>query len=156
MTIGMRHSHLSNGGYSIDQKLLGKEFTPMVERLKCGELTACGRRALTQSEVVATQDPPSACADCPLAAHYGGRGAMTVRLEHGGKVYGLLSASIPAHLTADAEPSIPAASFPELLSSFTTCWDTTRPTRDLGRQFVEFIAEPRLCERSGPELDGHQ
>jgi PAS domain S-box-containing protein len=85
---------------------LGEEFTPIVERLKCGELTACGRRALTQSEVVVTQDPPSACADCPLAMNYGGRGALTVRLEHGGKVYGLLSASIPAHLTTDREEQV--------------------------------------------------
>jgi PAS domain S-box-containing protein len=85
---------------------LGKEFPPMVERLKRGELTACGRRALTQSEVVVTEDPPSACADCPLSATYGGRGAMTVRLEHGGKVYGLLSVSIPAHLTTDREEQV--------------------------------------------------
>jgi PAS domain S-box-containing protein/putative nucleotidyltransferase with HDIG domain len=85
---------------------LGEEFTPMVERLKRGELTACGRRALTQSEVVVTQDPPSACADCPLAMNYGGRGALTIRWEHGGKVYGLLSAAIPAHLTADREEQV--------------------------------------------------
>jgi PAS domain S-box-containing protein len=84
----------------------GEEFTLMVERLKRGELTACGRRALTQSGVVATEDPPSACADCPLSATYGGRGAMIVRMEHGRKVYGLLSASIPAHLTADREEQI--------------------------------------------------
>jgi PAS domain S-box-containing protein len=82
---------------------LGEGFTPLGEQLKRGELTACGRRALTQSEVVVTEDPLSTCADCPLAANYGGRGALTVRLEHGGKVYGLLSASIPAHLAADRE-----------------------------------------------------
>lgn len=85
---------------------LGEKFTPLVERLKRGELTACGRRALSQSGVVVTEDPLSTCADCPLSAHYGGRGVLTVRLEHGGKVYGLLSASIPAHLTADREEQI--------------------------------------------------
>jgi len=80
-------------------------FLPLLERLK-RELTACGRRALSQSGVAATDDPPSACADCPLSASYAGRGAMTVRLEHGGKVYGLLSASIPAHLIADREEQV--------------------------------------------------
>jgi PAS domain S-box-containing protein len=34
---------------------------------------------------------------------YGDRGAMTVRLGYGGKVYGLLSISIPRDLTADEE-----------------------------------------------------
>ena len=82
---------------------LGEEFLSMVEQLKRGELTACGRRALRQSEVVVTEAPASTCTDCPLAKEYGGRGAMTVRLEYDGKVYGLLSASIPAHLAAEEE-----------------------------------------------------
>ncbi len=82
---------------------LGEQFLPLARRLKHGKLTVCGRSALAQAEVVVTEDPPSACADCPLAANYAGRGAMTVRLEHGGKVYGLLSISIPAHLAADEE-----------------------------------------------------
>jgi len=85
---------------------LGKDFTPMVKRLKRGELTACGQEALSQSGVVVTEDPPSACAGCPLSANYGGRGALTVRLAHGGKIYGLLSASIPTHLTADEEEQV--------------------------------------------------
>lgn len=50
-----------------------------------------------------TEDPTSACVDCPLSAKYRGRGAMTVRLEHGGKVYGLLSLSIPRALIAGEE-----------------------------------------------------
>jgi len=82
---------------------LGEAFSPMVEQLKRGELTACGQRALARRGIVVTDDPLSACADCPLSAKYAGRGAMTVRLEHDGKAYGLLSVSIPAHLTADEE-----------------------------------------------------
>jgi len=81
----------------------GEDFLPVVERLKRGELTACGRRALSQPDVVVTEDPLSACADCPLAVNCGGREAMTVRLEYGGKVYGLSSISIPADFTADEE-----------------------------------------------------
>jgi len=82
---------------------LGEEFLPLVEQLKRGELTACGQRALRQSGVVAIADPPSTCADCPLADKCGGKGAMTVRLEYGGKVYGLMSVSIPADFIADEE-----------------------------------------------------
>jgi len=82
---------------------LGDEFLLMVEQLKRGELIVCGRRALKQSEVLVTKDPLSTCAGCPLADRYGGRGAMTVRLEHEGKVYGLLSVSVPRDLATDEE-----------------------------------------------------
>ena len=82
---------------------LGKAFLPMVKRLKRGELSICGQRALSQSNVVVTEDPFSSCNDCPLANNYSSRGAFTIRLEHGGKVYGLLTASIPTALTTDEE-----------------------------------------------------
>jgi PAS domain S-box-containing protein len=82
---------------------LGEDFLPLVERLKRGELTDCGQRALKHSGGIVTQDPSFTCADCPLSSMYGDRGAMTVRLGYGGKVYGLLSISIPRDLTADEE-----------------------------------------------------
>lgn len=82
---------------------LGSSFLPMVERLKRGELTACGQQALKQSEAVVTEDPASICTDCPLSRNYVGRGAATVRLEYGGKVYGFLSVSIPIELAVDIE-----------------------------------------------------
>ncbi len=82
---------------------LGKQFLPMVEMLKRGELTDCGRKALRQLNVVITKDPHSICSDCPLSSSYSGRGAMTVRLEYDKKVYGLLSVSIPRELSADEE-----------------------------------------------------
>jgi PAS domain S-box-containing protein len=81
----------------------GQDFSPLVERLKRGELTDCVQKALKQSGGVVTKDPFSTCTDCPLSSMYGGRGAVTVRLEYGGKVYGLLSVSIPRDLTADEE-----------------------------------------------------
>lgn len=82
---------------------LGDDFLPMIERLKRGELPACGQRALSEPGIVVTQDPLSTCADCPLADKYDGRWAMTIRLEHGGKLYGLLCVSLPGELTADEE-----------------------------------------------------
>ncbi len=82
---------------------LGEAFWPLLDRLKRGELTACGREALKQPEAVVIPDVPSTCGDCPLVDRYGGRGAMTVRLEHGGKVYGLFSVSIPRHLAGDED-----------------------------------------------------
>jgi len=82
---------------------LGKEFLPMAERLKRGEPTACGRRALGQENAVVTEDPSVSCTDCPLSGRCAGRGAVTIRLEYGAKVYGLLSASVPASFATDEE-----------------------------------------------------
>jgi len=85
---------------------LGGDFLPMVEKLKRGELTSCGRGALSQSGIVVIEDPPSSCGDCPLSDKYRGRAAVTARLEHEGKVYGLLSLSLPGRLAADQEEQI--------------------------------------------------
>jgi len=82
---------------------LGEDFLPLVERLRRGEFSGCGQKALLQSGVIVTADPASTCTDCPLSAKYGGWGAMTTRLEYGGRVYGLMSLSVPAHLIANKE-----------------------------------------------------
>ena len=82
---------------------LGKNFLPMVERMKRGKLTDCGHKAFKQSDVVVTKDPFSTCTDCPLSAMYSGRGAMTAGLEYSGKIYGLLCVSIPSDFVSDEE-----------------------------------------------------
>jgi len=82
---------------------LGDTFKPLADLLKAGTLTSCGTKALTQQGVVVTRDPHTTCTDCPLSNHYKGRGAMTVRLEHQGSIYGLLSASIPRAFLDDQE-----------------------------------------------------
>jgi CheY-like chemotaxis protein len=82
---------------------LGENFLPIVNQLKRGKFTACAQKALKQSEVIATEDPISTCADCPLAKLYAGRGALTVRLEYNGKTCGLLSVSIPRDFVGDEE-----------------------------------------------------
>jgi PAS domain S-box-containing protein len=82
---------------------LGEEFLPLVAQFKRGKMTQCGCRALGQPGVVLTQDPVSDCADCPLSKKYVGRSAITLRMEHGGKTYGILSVSIPADVVTDKE-----------------------------------------------------
>ena len=85
---------------------LGKKFISMKKRLKRGELTACAKKALVQTEVVATENPSSECSDCPLAKTYTGRGGLTVRLEYRGKVYGLMSTSVPVEYVLDKEEHV--------------------------------------------------
>ncbi|MBW2596211.1 MAG: PAS domain S-box protein, partial [Deltaproteobacteria bacterium] len=82
---------------------LGKDFLPMVEMLKEGEFTTCGKDALSQQGVVIIEDPASACADCAFSDMYPGRNAMIIRLEYGKKIYGLLSVSIPADFILNEE-----------------------------------------------------
>jgi len=82
---------------------LGKDFLPMIKRLEHGDLTKCCKRAIIQPEVVLTEDPVSTCRDCPLSVNYADRGALTVRLAHNEKVYGILSASIPRDFLSDKE-----------------------------------------------------
>ncbi len=82
---------------------LGNSFLPLVARLRNGELTDCARKALSRSDPVVTVDPISTCRDCPLSAGYGGRGAMTIRLEHEGRICGIVSVSVPRNLAKDKE-----------------------------------------------------
>lgn len=82
---------------------IGRDFAELVERMRRGELPDCGRRALEGPEPVIVVDPASACPECRFAAGYHRKGAMTVRLGYGGRVYGLLSVALPADFAADEE-----------------------------------------------------
>jgi len=82
---------------------LDKDFSAIVERLKKGEMIHCVKKARMQSEIVVTKDPLSSCTDCPLAKTYRGRAGFAGRLEHDGKMYGVLTVSIPGDFVADEE-----------------------------------------------------
>jgi len=96
---------LHNSGKLITtaQAGLGKDFLPLVEQFENGKLTPCGEKALAQSGLVITENPSSTCRDCSLSTKSAGRGAMTVRLEHGAKIFGLASVSIPRDIIRDKE-----------------------------------------------------
>lgn len=72
-----------------------KNLRLMIERMRRGELPKCAEVALTQAKAVVIADPLSVCAGCPL---YDDECAMTVRLEHAGKVYGLLTVAVTKDL----------------------------------------------------------
>jgi len=82
---------------------LGDDFQPMLDRFKRGKLMHCVRLTKEQSGVFVIQDQSSACGDCPLAGNFQDRAAATIRLEYEGKVYGLMSVAIPAHVAEDKE-----------------------------------------------------
>ncbi|NQT26753.1 PAS domain S-box protein [candidate division KSB1 bacterium] len=82
---------------------LGKDILPMMERIKEGNFTTCASKALKQSGIMITENPHAACKDCPLSEKYAGRGAMTTRLECHGKIYGIMSVSIPTEFANDEQ-----------------------------------------------------
>ena len=82
---------------------VGEDFAAVIKRLERGELTECAKKALSSSEVQMIGKPLVDCGDCPLADTYSGRSALVKRLEHEGKVYGILAASIPQELASDEE-----------------------------------------------------
>ena len=76
---------------------------PVVEMMKRGGFTLCGARALEQPVVVVTDDVASECDDCPLADACPTLACMTTSLKSSGRVYGILSVSIPAKVASDAD-----------------------------------------------------
>ena len=85
---------------------LGKAFQPLNEQLKHGVLPVCWKLASSQAGVVAIQDQRTTCGDCPLVEKYGNKGTMVTRLEYEGKVYGLVSVSIPTRMVMDEEEQV--------------------------------------------------
>lgn len=82
---------------------MDEAFSSLLEKLKRGELPRCARGAMAKDGVFTIDDINTECVDCPLAKRYRDSGAMSSRLEHGGKFYGLLTVSIPINLIADKE-----------------------------------------------------
>jgi PAS domain S-box-containing protein len=80
---------------------LGEKFFLMITWLRSGKLTHCARRTLERSDMVVIEDPFHACHDCPLSENYVNRGAMSIRLEHNKKVYGILTVSVPNDFISD-------------------------------------------------------
>jgi PAS domain S-box-containing protein len=82
---------------------LGEAFAPVAEALKRGELPPCGQEVLEQAGVLSLDVSPDTCPDCPLVASHGSRLALGTRLDHGGRVYGLLVVSFPEGFALDEE-----------------------------------------------------
>ncbi len=78
-------------------------FDAMRTGLKSGAYPAYVRRTLNQDRITVVEDPVSECPDCPLSELYATRAGFARRLEHGGKVFGLLAVSVPSRYAPDRE-----------------------------------------------------
>ncbi len=81
---------------------LGESFASLCKAPESGELPHCMRDVLAKFEVITVEHTAATRRDCPLAEVYPGAAVMATRLEQGGKVYGLLSVSLPGEM-ADSE-----------------------------------------------------
>ena len=81
----------------------GDDFQSMAERLRNCEIPTCIQSLLIQPGAVIIKDPSITCSDCFMSDKYHGREAISTRLEYGGKIYGLLSASIPVDFATHEE-----------------------------------------------------
>jgi len=82
---------------------VGEPFLSLVEQWKRGELPYCARATLSQADVLTVEDSRAVCAGCPLSDIYTGKSCIAVRLEHDGRVYGLLELSFSRQFAASEE-----------------------------------------------------
>ncbi|MBN1291951.1 MAG: PAS domain S-box protein [Candidatus Latescibacteria bacterium] len=78
-------------------------FDILTKRIERGNFPSCMRRALECDTVVVFEDPKTECTDCPLSTEYGDHTRLSCRINHGDKIYGILSVSVPAIYAKDKE-----------------------------------------------------
>lgn len=72
----------------------GDEFRKFRKQMSQGIFNECSLRALGNKNTVYIENLPDECRNCPLLNQHPGTKAMTIQIEHNGKLYGLLSANI--------------------------------------------------------------
>ncbi len=84
-----------------------EEFLQVEARMRLGELPDCARQAIGQSEVIMVRNPSSvgACNSCPLLNRCNGGETLTIRLDAGETICGLLSVALPPNLAAGGAES---------------------------------------------------
>ncbi len=76
------------------------DFSPIVDGIKKGNLPPCVEKALKKNQVIVIEDPKK-CVGCQMYERSLNYGAMAIRLEYAGNVYGVLCASLPKEILAD-------------------------------------------------------
>jgi len=89
--------------YAFAQAGLGDSFAVFKERLRSNSVPDRISKALTQREVLSTEDHHVLCKDCALNNRCQSGRTITARLEYGDGIYGLISASVPEKLLVKEE-----------------------------------------------------
>jgi len=85
------------------QAALGEDFKSISDIFKSGETVVCCQRVMKQPDVVITDAPSTICGNCPLVTGYQNRGAISTKLACNGKIYGMITLSVPAAMLFDPE-----------------------------------------------------
>jgi PAS domain S-box-containing protein len=80
-----------------------KEFPNLIDSMKRGEMPQCVKKALSNKQVVITQNPEATCRGCPALCGNSDTSSITARLEIEGNIYGVLCSSTSSKLIQDAE-----------------------------------------------------
>jgi len=70
-------------------------FTIFEEHLKQGKYPLCIKKAFQEKGAIVIDNVSDSCHDCPLYSGHVGRANLSGRIQHGDKLYGMLSVSIP-------------------------------------------------------------
>ena len=80
-----------------------KDISRFCEDVMSGDLPPCTRNALAQNDIFVVVDRSMVCGNCPLNSACTGREVAVIRIEHAGRLFGLLVVSLAADVTADEE-----------------------------------------------------
>jgi PAS domain S-box-containing protein len=80
-----------------------KRIAPLLEQFGSTRQPSCVQRARETGQVLSITNPPRQCHDCPLAPGSAERGSLVRRLEHEGRIFGLLCVSAPPRFVEDPE-----------------------------------------------------
>jgi PAS domain S-box-containing protein len=89
--------------FSASSSGLADPYRGVAEQLLAGGSVPCLTRALASSGVVVMEQPRGNCTACPMASPYRGDKALAVRLDQGGRTFGVLSAALTEGAVPDEE-----------------------------------------------------
>jgi PAS domain S-box-containing protein len=82
------------------------KFQPMADMLTNGTLPLCVQRSMYRRGIIITKDPKIECAGCPLSTQFDDKGRMTIGINPGGRLRGMLSVAIPEDLIGDRDEEV--------------------------------------------------
>ena len=82
---------------------LGEDVPRFCEHVMSGDPPPCIRNALTQKDCVVIVDKSSVCGDCFFKSAGAGKRVVSIRVEHTGRLFGLLTILLAADVAVDDE-----------------------------------------------------
>ncbi|MBM3132817.1 MAG: PAS domain S-box protein, partial [Chloroflexi bacterium] len=84
-----------------------RDFSLLTERIRDGKWPPCAQGAFNETNPAAVDTTVSGCSVCPLLSECGERGAISIRLQYGQDVYGVVCVSSSIyHATNEEERSL--------------------------------------------------